>query len=911
MATKRWISVPFCTGTACAVLAVGCGAPASDDELATGSDERVGSIQQAATVLPVLRQMPASPSAAEDERPQRAARLVDWWYRDFVRAGRSFGDPNSEGGQRSFRRVAAVLEREGPAAAAAVEQWTTTIAPSHHAGTACTGDDGDWDMTMKEMVRLLYLYKDRGDLLTDNAAFNIVSKGLASYLGATANKMVFSCFGTSYPETENHVLMIESTRYLTNQWIYENRRGEPRYYELYPNIAGQNVNAGSQVEDVLLQAMGRVVWGDFFEFNSRSYQGLAAMAILNLYDFASSEPVRAAAKNALDFATTKFAFGSYEGKRWAPTRRNHHYANSLNMQEHDSFVLLMSALSGGYVWDDIPGSSTNFYDQTWSGVPGSNLYQGVGLALWAAGSQYKMPEASHDFLLNKHDGYWARMHARHYLQEYEASHWPHYFTSPTARSINGGLVFSPEYYFVTPRFMNTAGGNIAGYPLRSVFAVENEVDNYDILSRPMALLTPGHYGAWPDDVSFGRCGGIPGTSGIDRNIGNVTSTLLTMMGDAKFWKSHNDGVYKSLSYGYYYNTTCGANDSAHTQWPMEVPSSWAVNLYKEGTTSVWSKGRGNFRFYDLRAELGFYVVLGHVSKSMNMDKYRKFSRGFWEVVPAERFANAAALKNWVLSDANNPTSSYSDTTSGDAKWFKYKMTTGETVWLDILVGFDDGLHNDPIIRVVDPDGSVPSLDSRIYSRNSNANPPLIEVYGVDAQYRTGHRYANSSADGYVQVNNPFVLADLTIDSRNYTAPTRIEQGGSLSDALEQPYLPNQFWISSHGASGFSRKVLLVDGAYRDVLLSDPVSDNQIATAEIGQIHAGVRFDWSVSSEGYWDRLDLVVDGVVTRSISGEQTELGVTVPLPRGFHKVHFRYSKDSTLSRGQDQGWVDALTFL
>jgi hypothetical protein len=877
-----------------------------------------------------LRPMPGSPMEAQIDRPARANRLIDWWYRDYLHANRSFGNALDDGGLRSFRRVAAVLFKEGAAAAPAVEAWTAGITRSRwiatptskdpnamtlktwNAGTACTGDNGDWDMVMKEMVTLLYLFKDRPDLLTDNAAFNIVSKGLSSYLGPNADKMIFSCFTQSVPETENHVLMIESSRYLTNQWIHENPRSDARYSQQYPTVADAEVNAGSRVEDILLQAMGRVVWGDFWEFNARTYQGLAAHSIMNLYDFSSSEKVRAAAKNALDFATTKFAFGSYEGKRWAPTRRNHHYANNLNMQENDSFTMLMAGLSGGYVWDDRPGSATNFYDQTWTGQEGKLLHQAVGMSMWAALSHYSIPETSHDFLLDKHDGYWARMHARHYSSEYEEGHWSHYFDNPTTRSVNGGLVFSPESYFVTKRFMNAGGGDMAGYPLRSAFAVDNEADNYDVLSRPLALLTPGHYGDWPDSVSYGRCNGVFGTSGIHRNISNVTSTLLTMMGDARFWKSSNDGIYKSLGYGYYFNQTCGATTSTHTMWPMDVPPSWASNQYKEGTTNVWNKGRGAFRFYDLTAELGFYVVMGRVSKSANMDKYRDYSRGFWEVVPKERFRNVAALKTWVLADANNPATSYTDTTSGDAKWFKYKMTTGETVWLDIIVGFDDGAHKDPILKVVDPDGTVPPLKSRVYSRTDNAAPPLIEVFGVDSQYRTGFRYAYSAGDGEVVVNNPFTLSDVQIDSKNYTAPTRIEEGKSLNDAVEQPYLPNQFWIANRTASGFYRKVYsATNGASWDVLMSEPIRDNQSATVQIGQINAGITFEWGVSSEEGYDKLMLFVDGVETQSISGEVPQTQVTVPLPRGLHKIEFRYVKDYSVSRGGDQGWVDNLRFL
>jgi hypothetical protein len=931
------------------------------DEVASQGDADAGAdvqwLEQAAIVAPSPRAMPTSVEAARHERSTRADRLVEFWYRDYLWAKKqaeetpgggdpaleAFGDPLHDGGVRAFRRVAAVLRREGAQAAALVEQWTqsithqqlvrfqrpdgtwTEIWQEHIAGTSCSGP-GDYDMKMKEMVSLIYMFKDRPDVLTNEAVYNILTRGLRFYLGPNADKMVFSCPNGHMPETENHVLMIESSRYLTNQFIYENPRGDHRYYEQFPTVTNENVNPGSRVEDILLQAMGRIVWGDFFEFNARTYQGLAAHALLNLYDHAHSERVRAAAKNALDFATTKYAFGSFEGKRWSPMRRNHGYANTLNMHEQDSFVLLMAALSGGYVWDDVPRPENdprrglpfsqrqplNFYEQTWSGAQGTNMYQGLGLAMWGALSNYSIPEASHDFLLNKRDGYWARMHPRHYHGEYEEHHWSRYFTSPTTRWTGNTMVFAPESYFVTPRFMNAAGGSMAGYPLRSMWSVENEADPYDQLSKPIALLTRGHYGAWPDNVSYGRCDGIWGTHGIHRNTGNVTSTLLTMMGDARFWKSRNDGVYKSFGYGYYYNDTCGASRSEHTMWPMDVPGSWSANQYREGSTHTWAKDRAHFRFYDLRNEHGFYVVLGRVSKSRNMDKYRKYSRGFWEVVPAERFASAAALKSWVLSDANNPARNFNDGTSGEGKWFKYKMTTGETVWLDIIVGFDDGAHNDPILKIIDANGAEVPLASRVYSRNANQNPPLLEVYGVDAQYRNTQRYAYSVGDGQVSVSNPFTLSDVVLDSSNYTAQTRIEQGSSMSDAIEVPYYPNQHWVASRTASGFVKRLERAgNGATWDVLASEPIRDNQTASFEIGHSSAGLVFDWGVSSEAHYDALILVVDGAEVRRISGEQVERSVTIPLAHGFHLVEFRYVKDRSVSQGRDSAWVDAVRFL
>lgn len=751
-------------------------------------------------------------------------------------------------------------------------------------------------MKMKEMISILYMFKDRPDLLTDVAARNIVTKGLMGYIGPDADKMRFPCFGSHYPETENHVLMIETSRYLTNQWLYNN----PRYDSELSSYSGNDnyKNDGTQVESVLLQAMARIVWGDAFEANGRTYQGLTASAILNLYNYAKSEKIRAAAKNALDMMTVKFAFQSFEGKRFGPTRRNHSYANSLNMQEHDSFSMLAAGLSGGYVWNDDPDSPECFYNITWENNYGGGnlLHQGIGLALWSSLSSYNIPEAAHDFLLNKHNGYWARFHPIHYTDEYRSGSWADYFSSATTREIHGSRMFAPEAYFAHPKFMNVSGGRYEKGPLPNYWTKENRTYVYANLSRPMVVLTRGNYGAWGDNVK--TLHDEPeyfGLATIDRNISNFETKLLNMQGEAVFWKSeYNYGTYKNFSYGFYHNEENGANKTSHTYNPWKIPNNWVEH-------TRFTRDRGNFYIYDSKE--GFYVVLGQVSKSRDMEKYRNYSRGFWEIVPSERFGNSIEnLTNWVKE--NNPASKFQNTTSGENKWYKYKMTSGETVWLDIIVGYNDGSNNDPIIRVYDHNGNQISLSDAITSRTNYANDPLMDVRAVDSEFRTlNTKYAWSTGKGRIDVNNPFLGSGLIIQSQDYTAPFRIEKSASLEDAMEWNNIEK---IEAKAASGFLRVAnsSMIGG---DHAVSEPLDDFQNASFEFRTyIGSGITFDWGVSSEYYYDYLTVYVDGIEKTKISGETIETDKFIAIPSGYHTVKFEYSKDLSVSRGSDNSWVD-----
>lgn len=116
------------------------------------------------------------------------------------------------------------------------------------------------------------------------------------------------------PESENHLLMIESSRYLTNQFMLEH------YLQQHPNKA-KAVAEQKEVEDWLLEKMRRIVQYDFEEYNARPYQRYSLNSILNLYDFATHPKMREAAKAVLEMADAKFAAGSNRGRRFSPLQR--------------------------------------------------------------------------------------------------------------------------------------------------------------------------------------------------------------------------------------------------------------------------------------------------------------------------------------------------------------------------------------------------------------------------------------------------------------------------------------------------------------------------------------------------------------------------------------------------------------
>jgi hypothetical protein len=115
------------------------------------------------------------------------------------------------------------------------------------------------------------------------------------------------------PETENHRLMIESTRFLNNQLIIQDLGADN-----VPKTSGDQ----SDVRNWLLNRFHQIAQDDFIEFNARPYHGIALEALRNLADFSADADVRNGAQMLIEYSASKFAVGSNQGRRLVPFRRH-------------------------------------------------------------------------------------------------------------------------------------------------------------------------------------------------------------------------------------------------------------------------------------------------------------------------------------------------------------------------------------------------------------------------------------------------------------------------------------------------------------------------------------------------------------------------------------------------------------
>jgi hypothetical protein len=111
------------------------------------------------------------------------------------------------------------------------------------------------------------------------------------------------------PETENHVLMIGTARYLTNQLLYQRNPD--------PNCD----NRRNGCRDQLLGLLRNYLRDDFAEYNAKNYQEETRHALLNLCSYAYDAEVKLGARMVLDYVAAHVAVSSSDLRRMVPFRR--------------------------------------------------------------------------------------------------------------------------------------------------------------------------------------------------------------------------------------------------------------------------------------------------------------------------------------------------------------------------------------------------------------------------------------------------------------------------------------------------------------------------------------------------------------------------------------------------------------
>ncbi|MFD3480490.1 hypothetical protein, partial [Streptomyces sp. NPDC058695] len=306
-------------------------------------------------------------------------------------------------------------------------------------GTTGASTDRDYDMTLKGLVVVLHRY---GSLLTDDDVNFILERLIPGHMFGGHRSSIEIVAQTAAniptPETENHLLCIESSRYLLNQFMH----GRPGFNP----VLHDNNNNG--LTKWLLAYLQRVARHDFLEFNSRPYARMSLHALHNLYEFANDDLLVTAAQILLDYTMVKYALSSSRGRRVTPFRRHQQEINHQNNARND--------LYGGDGGDQVSGfflGHVGLVDAAGRPAPFPSTLAYCGLI--ASTSTYRPPPVAYELALTP---------AQPCLHRFYHGNRP---VLPGLSGLPVGMLADPglEIYFRSPSFVLSAGGSFlsSGY----------------------------------------------------------------------------------------------------------------------------------------------------------------------------------------------------------------------------------------------------------------------------------------------------------------------------------------------------------------------------------------------------------------------------------------------------------------
>ena len=94
--------------------------------------------------------------------------------------------------------------------------------------------------------------------------------------------------------------------------------------------------------------------------------------------------------------------------------------------------------------------------------------------------------------------------------------------------------------------------------------------------------------------------------------------------------------------------------------------------------------------------------------------------------------------------------------------------------------------------------------------------------------------------------------------------------------------------------------------------ADAIDDDRSTTLQVTLdcVSGNITFYRKVSSESDFDYLEFYIDGVLEGMWSGEEDWAEVSFPVSAGKRTFKWTYSKDSSVSEGDDTAWIDDIVF-
>lgn len=355
-------------------------------------------------------------------------------------------------------------------------------------------DEGNYDMAQMHLLPMAYAYYDelganeREVLITSLLAGGTIhgpgqndSHTRGPYPPTWSRAGFISPGGIEkrIGETENHILMTMTVRYLTNQLLYQ-RTPHPSYdnrrnYDagdgdiggvigsVAQSVGFNSPSAPGSCTHLILDLLQRILRDDFSEYNAKNYQRETRNALLNLCSYAYDHEVRLAAQMVLDYLSAHYAVSSNDLRRLLPFRRLNHENKS-------------ARLAGGFMgcgileWQDGSDSMPQTFAiltgqmRSWQSLASA---PGRGATVWEirdfGGDQvldvvadYRLPDPILDlFVTDGHRRFFQRLHRTWRDDEQEVG--------------GNRNTDTMEIFAGSPSYLITAGGAPAGYAIDPYF----------------------------------------------------------------------------------------------------------------------------------------------------------------------------------------------------------------------------------------------------------------------------------------------------------------------------------------------------------------------------------------------------------------------------------------------------------
>jgi len=197
---------------------------------------------------------------------------------------------------------------------------------------------GDYDFSLRGWVSLMYEMWDHPELLYPETKQKILDILLTEKGNQVATHRTF-CGFVKIKETENHILLTEGSRYLTNQLIARILKQNGEDYSSYDNRK-------NGMTEFILKDLKKFLLNDFEEYNSRPYQKITLAGIHSIYEYAEDASVKEMAKMVLDYLSVKFASSSRGLRRVVPFCRQPEHRKDLDILENDALSSAMALFVG-------------------------------------------------------------------------------------------------------------------------------------------------------------------------------------------------------------------------------------------------------------------------------------------------------------------------------------------------------------------------------------------------------------------------------------------------------------------------------------------------------------------------------------------------------------------------------------